>query len=203
MPEVVDPQHLFLIVYAWHLHFGFAPQIVFRVFGDNVGGFLGIGFSKDAAGEAFEPCLFVAWLDGVRVPCIVHDEVYRHLLGFQVADVDDPDAVDAGLVGEVELFAEFGYGGGVDPSVVPGASVHVDVVIESKPTFALALEVAAFATDVAPVVVAQEEGDVVGYGEADVVVSLHFSEDSPQLWHGIGLAIDVLDDFALTFYHLG
>ena len=201
-PELFHPQHFLHIVDAGHLRLGLAPEVVFRIAGDDVGRLLGKLIAEDAAGEAFEPCLFVAGLDGLGVPGVVHDERDGHLLGFQVAYVDDPDAVDAALIGKVELFAQFGDGGGVHPPVVPRTAVHVDVVVESESALALTLEVAGLAADVTPVVVAEEQRHVVGHGESGIVVALHLGEDGPELGHGVGTAVDILDDLALTFDHL-
>ena len=128
----------------------------------------------------------------------MHDEVDGHLLGFEVTNVDDPDAVDTTLVSKIQLFAKFGHGGRVDPTVVPRSTIHIDVIVEAKTSFALTFEVTTLATDIAPVVVAKKKCDVVGHGEACIVVSLHLGEDSPKLWNGIGSAIDVLDDLTLS-----
>ena len=205
-PKAVHSVHFFAVEDARHLHFGLAQQVVFRVLRDEGGGFLDY-FSRTTAEhgsrELLQPRLLVASLDGFGIPGIVHDEVDGHLLGLQVAHVDDPDAVDARLIGEVELLAQFGNGGGVHPSVVPRATVHVDMVVEAKSSLAFALEVASDATDVAPVVVAKQQGHVVGHREASIVVTLHFGEDGPQLRHSILTPIHLLDDGTLTLHHLG
>ena len=134
----------------------------------------------------------------VRIPRIVHDKRDRHLFRLQVAHVDNPDAVDAALVGEVELFAELRHGGGVHPTVVPWATVHVDMIIETQTALALALLLCTLTADVAPVVIAEKECDVIGYGKACIIIALYLGEDSPQLGHGISTSVDVLDNLTLA-----
>ena len=101
-----------------------------------------------------QPRLFVAGLDGVGIPGVTHDEVDGHFLRFQVAYIDNPDAVDAAGIGQMQLFAQLGDGRGVHPTVVPRTTVHVDMIVQAETALALTLKVASFAADVAPVVVA-------------------------------------------------
>ena len=145
----------------------------------------------------FQPTIFISRLY-IRPPCIVHDKRYWHLLWFQVAHVDNPDAVDAALVCKVQLLAEFRHGSGVYPTVIPRATVHVNVVVQAQSTLTLAFCCRSLAAYIAPVVVAEQQGHVIGHGEASIVVALHLSEDSPQLRNGIRPSVDVLDNLALT-----
>ncbi len=63
--------------------------------------------SEDACRETFQPRLFITRFHSIRIPCIIHDEVDRHLLRLQVAHVDNPDAVDATGVCLTQLLTEF------------------------------------------------------------------------------------------------
>ena len=128
----------------------------------------------------------------------MHDEVDGHLLGFQVTHVDDPDAVDTTLVGEIQLLTQFGYSGRIDPTVVPWTAIHIDVVVESQTSLALSFKVAPFTADIAPVVVAEQQRDIIWHGEPRIVVALHFRKDGPELRHGIGTSVDVADNLALA-----
>ena len=142
--------------------------------------------------------------DGVRVPRIAQDEVDGQFLRLEVAYVDNPQVVEARLVGKVELFAELRDGRSVHPTVVPRASVHVDVVVESHAAAAVALLQRSRVPDVTPVVVAEEQEHVVGHGEALVIVALHLGEDGPELGHlGGGTSVDFTDDGTLSFDDLG
>ena len=132
----------------------------------------------------------------------MHNEVDRHLLRFQVAHVDNPDAVDTTLIGKVQLFAQLRDGRGVYPSVVPRTTIHVNVIVKAQSTLALAFEVTSLTADIAPVVITEQQRHVIWYGKACVVVSLHLCKDGPELWHSIRTTIDVLDDLSLTFNHL-
>ena len=198
LPQMVCPEHLRPVEEPRHLSLGLPPEVIFAVLGDDVGRLLGEGVAKNGTREVLQIALLVARLDGIRVPGIFHDEVDGHLLGLQVTHIDDPDTVDAASVGQVQLFAEFGDGGGVHPTVVPGAAVHVNMIVESESSLATALKVASLPADIAPVVVAEQQRHVIGHGEARIIVALHLREDSPQLGDGILVAIDLLDDPALT-----
>lgn len=126
-----------MVEYAGNLYFGFAYEVVFAVFCNYVGNVGGICFAEYASGKIFEISLFVTRLYGIGVPCIVHYEIDRDFFRFQIAYIYNPDAVDAGTVGKVELLPEFWNCGGIYPSVIPRASVHVDVVVHSKPPLRL------------------------------------------------------------------
>lgn len=155
-PKGVHVEHLVMVEYAGNLYFGFAYEVVFAVFRDYVGNVGGICFAEYASGKIFEISLFVTRLYGIGVPCIVHYEIDRDFFRFQIAYIYNPDAVDAGTVGKVELLPEFWNCGGIYPSVIPRASVHVDVVVHSQAAFAFALIVGSDSSDVSPVIVAKE-----------------------------------------------
>ena len=72
------------------------------------------------------------------------------------------------------------------------------MVIKSQSAFALALCLCTLAAYISPVIVAEEQRHVVWHSEACIIVALHLGEDSPQLRHCIGAAVDVLDNLALT-----
>ena len=72
------------------------------------------------------------------------------------------------------------------------------MIIETQTALTLAFLFGALTANVAPVVVAEEECDVIGYGKASIIITLYFCEDSPQLGHGIGTSVDVLDNLTLT-----
>src|SRR5574344_2147494 len=94
------------------------------------------------------------------------------------------------------LFAKFRNRRRVNPSVVPGATVHVYMIIESQSTFSSAFIRQTDTADVAPVVVAGEDGDIIGYTESFIVITLNFGEDSPQLRYIVRWSLIYLTDDA-------
>ena len=77
------------------------------------------------------------------------------------------------------------------------------MIIQAQSTLALAFCGSTLAADIAPVVVAEEQGYIIRHGESRIIVSLHLGEDSPELRHGAcRLAIAILDDATLCLYHL-
>ena len=102
------------------------------------------------------------------------EELDGELHGLEVADVDDPDAVGSVVEGEVHLLPDFGDGVGVEPFVVAWAADVVEVIVDAGAAGAFALFRRGETAEVAPVVVAPEEGDVVGDAHAFFVVALDF-----------------------------
>ena len=103
----------------------------------------------------------------------------------------------------MQLLTELRDGCGVHPAVVPRTTIHVDVIIQAQSTLALAFCGSTLAADIAPVVVAEEQGYVIRNGESRIIVSLHLGKDSPELRHGAcRLAIAILDDATLSLNHL-
>src|SRR5690606_23176813 len=88
--------------------------------------------------------------------------------------------------------------GGVDPLVVARAADVVEVVVHAVAAGAPAGRIGQ-AADVAPVVVGEQHGHVVGHAHALVVVVLHFLVQRPHLRRFPGRAAgDVGDDLALV-----
>jgi hypothetical protein len=67
----------------------------------------------------------------VGVPRVVEEELQRQLVVLHGADVDNPQPVDAVLVGLVQLVPDVGQLVGVDPLVVAPAADVVVVVVEA------------------------------------------------------------------------
>ena len=65
LPLMVGPEHLLPVEEPWHLGLGLPPEVIFAVLGDDVCRLPSIFITKDTASEAFEPCLFITWLDGI------------------------------------------------------------------------------------------------------------------------------------------
>ena len=203
LPALRGYQHLVLIEDTRYLHLWFSQKIIFAVLGYQVSHLTGVLLSEDASGKTFQPCLLITRLNGIRIPCIVHNEIDRYFLWLQVAHVDNPDAVDATGVCLMQLLAELRDGGGVHPAVVPRTAIHINMVIQAQSTLALSLFRSTLAADIAPVVVAEEQGYIVGHGEPGIIVALHLGKDGPELRHlTCRLAISLPDDSALCLNHL-
>jgi hypothetical protein len=117
----------------------------------------------------------------VGVPRVVEEELQRQLVVLHVADVDDPQAVDAVLVGLVQLVPDVGQLVGVDPLVVAPAADVVVVVVEAVAAAARGQVAVGQLADVAPVVVGEDDGDVIGRAQALVPVALDLLVQGPHL----------------------
>ncbi|MPM40017.1 hypothetical protein SDC9_86655 [bioreactor metagenome] len=101
LPQIVGPHHFFHIEYARILYFCLSPKIVFAVFTDNISNLTRILLSKDALCKFFLIGFLITRLNGIRIPCILHDKVNRHFLGFEITNIDNPDAVESCLISQI------------------------------------------------------------------------------------------------------
>ena len=133
------------------------------------------------------------------IPGHVHKQLDGILHGFQVAHVQDPQFLDAAVVGQLQLFPHVLDGCHVDPLRITGRSHVVHVVVESPATLALLLLGRGQSSDVTPVVVAEQDGDVVRHSQSCVVVVLYLLIERPYLSCLLGRALGhLLDDAALV-----
>ncbi len=106
--------------------------------------------------------------------------------------------VGAVLVGEVHLVPNFGDGNGVEPFVIARAAYVVEMIVNARAAGAMAFLRSRQAADVAPIVIAPEQCDIIGNAHAVLVIALHFLVESPELRHGGGVRLEnVLDELAL------
>ena len=89
--------------------------------------------------------------------------------------------VRAQLVGEVQLLPDARDGIRVDPLVVARTADVVEVIVDAEPARPVSVRRGRQAANVAPVVVGEEQRDVVGHAHALVVVVLHFLIERPEL----------------------
>src|SRR5208283_6020744 len=100
---------------------------------------------------------------------------------------------------EVHLLPDLGDGNGVEPLVGARIADIIEVVVNSGAAGALALVRRGQATNISPVVVAPEQGHVVGNAHALLVVFLDFFVERPVLRDGSNVFIHVAgDDRALV-----
>ena len=189
--------------HSGRLHLGLAQQVVLRVTVNKPRDVVSAAVAERLCGPLPGVQLFVAGLYRVRVPGVTHDEVDGKLFRLEVANVDYPQVVDARMVSQRELFAQLRNGCGSHPAVVPRAAVHIYVVVKPHSALAPTFLCRAGAAQVAPVVVAEEQQNVVGHGEALVVITLHLGEDGPQLGHFRGVAaVHLLYYVTLSGHHV-
>src|SRR5690606_39165578 len=113
-------------------------------------------------------------------------------------DVDHPDPLHAVRPGQPHLLPRAFDLGGVEPLVVARTADVIEVVVDAVTAGALRGRIGQ-ATDVAPVVVGEQQRHVVGHAHALVVVVLHFLVERPDLRRVLdGLAGDLGDDPALV-----
>ncbi len=126
-------------------------------------------------------------------------ELDGELHRFEVAHVDDPEAVGAIVESEAHLLLNFRNRVGIDPFVGTRAADIVEVVVDSRAAGALAFFGCGKAAEVAPVVVGPEQCDVLGHAHASFVVALHLFVEGPDLRDFSDVGIDGLGkDLALV-----
>lgn len=134
-----------------------------------------------------------------RVPGHIEEEGYRVFHRLEVADIENPQAVDTVVIGQAHLLAEILRRGDVEPLGVARSADIVDVVIHSPASRVLALLGVGEFADIAPVVVADEHNHIVGHTQAEVIISLHLFIYGPYLLTLLGLmAGHILDNLTLV-----
>ena len=138
--------------------------------------------------------LVLSWIPGH-----IHKQLDGILHGLQVAHVQDPQLLDAAVIGQLQLFPHILDGGHVDPLRIAWCSHVVHVVVESPAAFALLLLSRWQSSDVTPVVVAEQHRHVVRHPQSCVVVVLHLLIEGPYLCRLLGRALGhLLDDAPLV-----
>jgi len=176
-----------------------AARVVFRVEGEHLGDGRGVLLAELLRGPARVVAGQVVGADGLGIPGEVEEEAHGKLHRLDVADVDDPQVAHAGLVGERHLLPDALDLADVEPSVGDGGADVVDVVIHAVAAGTFQVLGAGEVADVAPVVVGEEDEDVVIHPHPLVVVVLDLLVERPDLGdRGGGFAEDLGEDGALV-----
>ena len=154
-------------------HFGCYARHVLAVAVIDVGRLAGLRAAHVAAEEAGG--VVGHRLLGVLlgVPCHVHKQLYGVFHGLEVAHVENPHALYAEVVGQLQLLKHLLRLRDVEPLRVARSTDIVYMVVESPSTGVLTLLGVGHAAHVAPVVVAEQHNHVVGHAHAFVVVVQH------------------------------
>src|SRR5580704_7738546 len=140
---------------------------------------------------------------GAGVPGVVEEEFDREFHGFDVSHVDDPDHVVPIFLCQVHLLPYAGQLIRVDPLIIPGPAHIIEMIIHAIATRSGFVSELRELAHVAPVIVAKQEGNVVGYAHPLVIIVLYFFVEGPGLGGGGRVfAGDLLDDGALVAYDL-
>ena len=108
-----------------------------------------------------------------RVPCEVHEEGDGIFHWLEVAHVQHPKLVNAILISQRQLVPDVLYRSDVQPLAVAWRAHVVHVVVHAEAALVLTLLGGGQTSNVAPVVVAEEDDHVVGHLESLVVISLY------------------------------
>lgn len=180
-----------------------AARRVRAVPGHDAGDLLGVVGAELAAGPGREPLARVVDGPPVRVVGEVEVVAQGHLERLEVADVDDPDAVGAARLGQLQLLGRLLELDGVDPLVVARVADVVEVVVDARAALALRLVGERQPAHVAPVVVGPQQRDALGDVEALLLVLLDFLVQAPGLRHGMDVNLEhLLDDGLLVVHQL-
>ena len=167
----------------WRLHFRLAPQVVLGILRDNIGYVFRQFVSEVLRSPLKGIFIHLIGRDCIGIPSVSHYEIYGQLFRFQVTYINNPQVIDTCLISQIELFTQFRSRRSVYPTVIARPAVHVDMVIKPHSSLAVFLFQGTTATDIAPVVVAEKEKDIIRYGETLIVIALHLGKDSPKLRH--------------------
>ena len=103
----------------------------------------------------------------------------------------------------MHLFPDTGNGVDVNPFGISGGAHIVEMVVHAVSAGTRLLIRAWQFSYIAPVVIAQQQGNVVRNTHSFVIIVLHFFIKRPYLWRFIGLfACHFLNDFALVFHYI-
>ena len=105
-----------------------------------------------------------------------------------MADVHNPDLVGVVMVSQIHLLPNLGDWVRVEPFVVTRATDVIKMIINSSTTAAFPFVQRRQAADIAPVIVAPKQCDVIGHAHSLFIVFLHFLVDCPILRYvrGVG-----------------
>ena len=154
-------------------HLGRSPTVVFCVSSQEIGNALGTVASELESAEVHGVLFDIRSLYGIGVPGVVQEKLNGVLHGFEVAHVEDPELTHAVGVAEFHLFPDAFYLTNVEPLIVARVANVVNMVVHAVASASGFVGKVGQTADVAPVVVAEEEGYVVGDLHALVVIVLH------------------------------
>ena len=122
-------------------------------------------------------------LDGIvlRTPGHIHEERNRILHRLQVADIENPHALDAEVVGQRQLFKHLLRLGDVEPLCISGSTHIVDMVVDTPATLTFAFGSSGHTTDITPVVVADKDHHIIRHTETGIIIVLHLFIERPYL----------------------
>ena len=133
------------------------------------------------------------------IPCHFHEHANGKLHWLQVAHVKNPQFLNAAVIGERQLLPHVLCRRDVQPLGVAWCTYIVNVVIQSPATLALPFLYGGHTAHVAPIVVAEQDGHVVGHTQPGIIVVLDLLIQGPQLRCLLcRLARDLLDDLSLV-----
>ena len=133
------------------------------------------------------------------IPCHVHEELDGVFHWLQVAHIQDPEFLDAAVVGQLQLFPHVLCRGDVDPLGVTRRTHVVHMIVEAPTAFTFLFLSGWQSAYITPVVIAEQYGDIVRHAQAGIVVVLHLFIESPDLWCLLSRALgNLLDNAALV-----
>ena len=180
-------------------HFRRRPAAVLAVQVEDARGLVGLVVAECRRAERARVIREVVHRDRFGIPRHREEQVDGIFHRLEVADVQDPDLVHAVGPGELELLPHVLDGRDIQPLGVPRGAHVVHVVVQAPAALPRPFGRGGKLADVAPVVVAQEDGHVVRDTEAQVVVLLDLLVQGPYLRPLLGgLSGHLADDLPLV-----
>ena len=154
-------------------HLGGDTTIVLAHEVQNLRSLTGLFLAKALGAEVVGVVQEIIHFVFIGVPRHVHKQLDGVFHGLQVAHVQDPQLLDATVIGQLQLFPHVLYRGHVDPFRITGRSHIVHMVVESPAAFALLFLCRRQTAHVAPVIVAEQYRYIVGYAQSGIIVILY------------------------------
>ena len=128
----------------------------------------------------------------VDVPSHVHEKFYLILCRLDVAHIEDPDLLDALVIGELHLLVKQGWAERAEPKIVVRTPPIGNVVIDAIASLSSCLSLGGEMTDIAIVVVTPHQADVLWHLQARVVDVEHLLIWDEDLWHLSYILVNIL-----------
>ena len=134
----------------------------------------------------------------LRIPSHIHEELDRIFHRFQVTHIQNPHTLYTMVISQRELFKHLLCLSHIKPLAITRCSHIVHMVVEAPSTRMLAFLCIRHSAHISPVIITQQNQDIVGHTHTGIIVVEHFFIQCPHLSRLIGrLTRNLLDNLTL------
>ena len=175
-------------------------SVVFRIKIYHPRNFLGMLFSKLFRSPIFRVFQEIIGIELFRIPSHFHKETDRKFHWFQIANIYNPNLVNAVFISQIHLFPNSLDWTDVDPFRISWSTNIIKVIIHSVTAFVQRFVQIRKLADVAPIVITKQQNHVVRNFHSFIIIILNFLVQSPNLRHFVRIfPSHILDNFTLVF----